>query len=128
MAAAEIAADATLWPPIAPHSHSIIFVHGNALKFQRIFSAYAQTPCARSVRNLRSWFQREISAIRDLLGFSDYRHRLVDFLKSIEQAAGAPHPEKYRQPLRRQVRVAAGMGSASFNRSFSMSRADSRTW
>jgi hypothetical protein len=37
MAAAEIAADATLWPPIAPHSHSIIFVHGNALKFQRIF-------------------------------------------------------------------------------------------
>jgi hypothetical protein len=28
-----------------------------------------------------------------LLGFSDYRHRLVDLVKSIEQAAGARHPK-----------------------------------
>jgi hypothetical protein len=43
----------------------------NALIYQRNFLAYGKEPTPRSVRNLRSRFQREISSIRDLLGHSN---------------------------------------------------------
>ena len=37
--------------------------------------------------------------IGDLLGFTDYRYRLVDSSRLIEHAAGKRRREKYRQPL-----------------------------
>jgi len=70
-----------------PNSHSIIFSHGNGLIFWHNFFCARSKTCTRSVRNWRSWFQIRISASRHFLGFSDYRHRSVDFFETPKKSA-----------------------------------------
>jgi hypothetical protein len=63
-----------------PHSHSIVLRHGNALIFQRkFFPRMTKNRLADPSEICALDLKHKISTIGDLLGFSDYRHRLVDF-------------------------------------------------
>jgi hypothetical protein len=90
-----------IWPRRgrAPHSHSIIFVHGNALKFRRKFfqctlKHRAPDPSEICALDFKENFRRfAIWSISATIGID------WSIFLNIEQAAGARHPEKYRQPL-----------------------------
>jgi len=61
----------------------------------QIFSVRGKDPTPGSVRNLRSYFQKEISAICDLLGLSDYRQQSVEFSSlAADLAAAAPSKKR----------------------------------
>jgi len=67
-------------------------------------SPHEEEPTPRSVRNLRSWTQRRISAIWNLLGFSDYRRRSVDFFEAQRVKAETPRWKKDRhRPCDRSI-------------------------
>jgi hypothetical protein len=85
--------------PDIPYSHSIIFVHGNALKFRRKFfqctlKHRAPDPSEICALDFKENFRRfAIWSISATIGID------WSIFLNIEQAAGARHPEKYGQPL-----------------------------
>jgi hypothetical protein len=88
------------YPFVRPrHSHSMIFVHGNALKFRRKFfqctlKHRAPDPSGICALDFKENFRRfAIWSISATIGID------WSIFLNIEQAAGARHPEKYGQPL-----------------------------
>ena len=81
-----------------PHSHSIVLSHGSALNLQRKFflDTIGDRRASPSIKSALD-FSTEISATRNLLGFSDYRHRSVDFRHPQQRTTIRLAAEKYRQ-------------------------------
>jgi hypothetical protein len=66
----------------SPYSHSIVLSYSNALNFQRNFFLCAMKHRLADPSEICALdFEDEFSTIRKLLGFSDYRYRLADFLQ-----------------------------------------------
>jgi len=76
----------------------------------QIFSASDEEPSPWTVRTSGSWFQTQISTIRDLLDFNDYRYQLVRFRASYRQCRHWLSRWKYRQ-TRHSVRGRRRMAS-----------------
>ncbi len=81
-----------------PHSHSIVLSHGSALNLQRKFflDTIGDRRASPSIKSALD-FSTEISATRNLLGFSDYRHRSVDFRHPPQRTTIRLAAEKYRR-------------------------------
>jgi len=93
--------------PLPAHSHSMISEYRSVLIVQRkFFLCMTKNRLPETSEICVLDFKTRISTIRDLLGFSDYRHRSVDFFETHRVCDQRSPVEKYRQLQRSSVQTA----------------------